>query len=111
KKKSPRGERYVPHGKTARATLDLPAVASAFAMSRPATLGSQDALWMAFRPRASTLHCCPLLEHSSPVRRALAERRSEPTEIEPHATRATGLRRMHTARSLDVPSTLTDVPL
>ena len=32
-------------------------------------------------------------------------------EIEPHATRATGLRRTHTARSLDVPSTLTDVPL
>src|SRR5882724_6418361 len=80
-------------------------------MSHPATSGLLDALWTAFRPRASTLHWCPLLGHSSPVRRALAERRSEPTEIEPHATRATGLRRTHTARSLDVPSTLTDVPL
>ena len=58
---------------------------------------------MAFRPRASTLHCCPLPGHSSPVRRALVERRSEPGEIEPNATRATGLRRTHTARSLDAP--------
>src|SRR5882672_10503687 len=91
--------------------LGLPVVATAFASSHPATSSSQDALWVAFRPRASTLHWCPLLAHSSPVRRALAERRSEPKEIEPHATRATGLRRNHTARSLDVPSTLTDVPL
>src|SRR5882762_3520149 len=80
-------------------------------MLHPATSGLLDAMWTAFRPRASTLHWCPLLGHRSRGGRGLAERRSEATEVEPHATRAKGLRRTHTARSLDVPSTLTDVPL
>jgi hypothetical protein len=42
---------------------------------------------------------------------ALAERPSGPLEIESHATLATKSRRIHTARSQDVASTPTDVPI
>jgi hypothetical protein len=94
-----------------RPTLGLPITASAFATSHRATSGSQDALWTAFRSPASTRHWCPLLAHSSPVHKALAERRFEPREIGLHAARATRLRKTHKARLLGVPSRPTDVSL
>jgi hypothetical protein len=84
---------------------------AAFSVSRLAILGSGDALWRACRRRASFHHWQPSLVHSASVHRALAERQPEPTPTELRGSPAKELRKTRRARSPDIVSTPTDVPL
>jgi hypothetical protein len=84
---------------------------AAFSMSRPATLGSGDALWRACRQRASFQHWQPSLFRSASVHTVLAERQPEPTPTELRGSPAKELRRTRKARSPDIVSRPTDVPL
>jgi hypothetical protein len=84
---------------------------AAFSVSRLATLGSGDALWRAYRQRASFHHWQPSLFRSASVHKVLAERQPEPTPTELHGSPAKELRRIRRARSPDIVSRPTDVPL